>query len=275
MSRTIVTSLVPLVLCSALAGCGGDKNAGASSSAAVTTPAPAKASASASAGSAAGMSPKAFCAAVKKRVGDLYGKCEEGPAFEDFRKIMKLTLDSDLCETRLQHVEIDEAKAVACLDEVKTYWDADIVHLQYRPACRAAMKGTAGDGGSCFFSLECGAGAECAPPLVGDELHKTTCSAPIKVGTPCRSQAGETCGKEFECVKDACAARPKLGEPCKENCALGLRCLRDRSSDAMGKCGPARKAGDACHRWTECEGACSGATPEAKDGKCVSFCGSP
>jgi hypothetical protein len=261
-----------LVIVSVAMGCGDDKSAAPSASAA--PPAPVSAAPSTSA-APSGMTPKAFCAAVKKRVGDLYATCETGPAFDDLRKMMKLTLESDLCENRLEHVVIDEAKAAACLDEVKTYWDADIVHLQYRPSCRAAMKGTAGDGGSCFFTLECPPGTDCVSPLVGEEFHKTTCSPKIEVGTPCRNGAGESCGKEFECVKGACAARPKLGEACKENCGPGLRCLRNRSTDAMGKCGPARKAGEACHRWTECEGACDTPKPEIKDGKCASFCGSP
>lgn len=260
MDQSVLMSFIPVVLSGAMAGCGGDENAASSSIA--SAPAPVSAAPSASA-APAGMSPKAFCAAVKKRSTELFGKCEDKPEFADHRKIMRLTLESELCE-RLQHVEIDPAKAGACLDEVKTHWDADIVHLQNRPSCRAAMKGTAGDFGSCFFNLECGQGSVCAPPLVGDELHKTTCSASVQVGTLCREGAGESCGKEFMCVKGACAARPKLGEPCQENCGLGLRCLRARSTDKLGKCGQARKAGDACHRWTECEGACVGPTPEAR-----------
>jgi hypothetical protein len=266
------SSCPAFLLALSVIGCGSDATSVSSSSAPALAPVSASASTSAAAPE---MTPKAFCAALTKRISDLFAKCEEGPAFDDFRKMMKLSIENDLCETRLEHVVIDEAKAAACLDEVKTYWDADIVHLQHRPSCRAAMRGTAGDGGSCFFSLECPPGTECAAPLVGDELHKTMCSAKIEVGTLCRDRVGETCGKEFECVKGACAARPKLGEACKENCAPGLRCLRTRSTDPMGKCGPARKAGDACHRWTECEGACETPKPEVADGKCVSFCGSP
>jgi hypothetical protein len=262
-------------------GCGDEATTVSSSSGSAPAPVTASAtsnaatsSATASSTAAAGMTPKAFCAALKKRVGELQARCEEGPAFDGLRQLLKLNIESDLCESRLERVVIDKAKADACLEEVKTFWDTGIADLEHRPSCRAAMRGTAGDGGSCFFSLECAPGSVCAEPLVGDESQRV-CSPKIEVGTPCRDRVGLTCGREFECVKGACAARPKLGQDCEENCAPGLRCLRNRSTDPMGKCGPARKAGDTCHRWTECAGVCETPTPAVKDGKCASFCGSP
>ena len=139
------------------------------------------------------------------------------------------------------------------------------------------MQGQLKTGEKCFYDLQCPAGAFCVAKPDGTDPLDNYCSPVIQEGTPCANGSGSTCGTALTCVEGKCAPKLKKGDSCEPTsqiCEGDLTCLLNKSTDKTGKCGVLRKAGEACHRWTECEGRCSSRNKKTQDGKCVSFCGS-
>lgn len=254
-------------------------------------PAPTAPSATATAGpSASSAAPKPaenrtmplaeFCKELRAKLDAMVATCRPKPETEDLFKILKLSVDEMAADyafcPQLENVEILADKVPSCLAEVRTHWQGALVHIAHTPACRDAFVGKTGPGAKCRSDLECVAGSFCvADPASSDPLAEV-CSPPMAAGVTCIEHRGEACGPDLDCVAGKCTLRPGAGEACSassQNCAPGLTCLLQTSTDKEGKCGPRRKAGEACHRWTECEGACV-APKGGKDGKCEAFCGS-
>lgn len=224
------------------------------------------------------MTPKAFCEAVHQRLVQFAATCEDKPEFKVEQQMLQMSVDGgDSCEMYLKDVEIDAAKVPACLAAMKTYWDADWVHLDGKAECRAAITGKVPAGQDCMYDSQCAKDTFClTPPNAKDALSKV-CSGKIKKGTPCEMGVGSTCGTDFVCVAKKCAPKGKVGAACKptySTCSDELTCLLKKSTDQSGKCGVPRKAGEVCHRWTECRGTCVTPNEDVKDGVCTSFCGS-
>ncbi len=203
-----------------------------------------------------------FCKQLRAKLDSMVAACQPKPATEDLFKLLKLMADEmadddNFC-TRLTNVDILAEKAPACLAEIRTQWDAALVRIQHTPACRAAFVGKTAPGGKCRSDLECIANSFCvADPSSSDPLA-SVCSPPMAAGVTCIEHRGEACGPDLDCSSGKCVPRPISGETCSsadQNCGPGLTCLMETSAAKEGKCGPRRKAGQACHRWTDCDGA--------------------
>lgn len=270
-------NLSSLVLAASLLACSETPTSTTASAAPDRTLPALSASAAASTVTASSMTIAELCGAVHARVEAIAGKCVARPETSDLLTILKMNLDDDGCSTSIQNVEILADRVPACLAEVRTSWDSHIAGLQSEAACRSAFVGKTAIGGQCRLDLECPPGSYCDADTKSDDPLAMVCSPVITVGTPCKEGSGSSCGPDFYCAAGKCAQRPTVGGPCSpgtQHCARGLTCLLDKSTDKNGKCGPRRKAGAACHRWTECEGACVSPNKATQDGTCESFCGS-
>ena len=211
---------------------------------------------------------ESFCTEVSTRIDQMIAKCDSKPATKDLRGLLAINKEQPSCvEHHAFEVVVD--KMPACLAELRTWHEAPLVILTRTAACRAAFKGKLALGAPCGSDLECPDGAWCT--FGGKEA---VCASPAAVGVAC---SGDECAPTGTCDHGKCAPRLEAGAVCnpkKQDCATGLTCLLDGGGSAAGKCGPLRKAGDACHRWTECEGACVTPNPRSEDGTCESFCGS-
>jgi hypothetical protein len=221
-----------------------------------------------------------FCSALHQKLDAMVATCEPKPATQDLFKILKMSADEmgedDSACGRLKNVTVVADRVPACLAEVRTHWEGGLVHIADADACRAAVVGKTPNGASCSLDLECVAGSYCVADPASKDPLASVCAPSTHVGDTCIEHRGEACGPELDCRAGHCEKRPGAGEPCSprsQTCAPGLTCLRDAPKATRGKCGPRRSAGDVCHRWTECEGACV-APAGSEDGRCESFCGS-
>lgn len=221
-----------------------------------------------------------FCKALHQKLDAMVATCHPKPATEDLFKILQMSAD-ELGEDdnpcgRLKNVVVLADKVPACLAEVRSHWEGGLVHIAHTDACRAALVGSTPAGASCGSDVECVAGSFCVADPASKEPLASICAPSTNVGATCIEHRGEACAPALDCKAGRCEKRPVAGEACSsrsQSCAPGLTCLIDAAKAPEGHCAPRRKTGEACHRWTECEGAC--VTPKGSDdGKCEAFCGS-